>query len=115
SRCSGWRDRGFHGCREGRSAERLRATLPEEGAHAFEQASLLGGQVRHLDFGTARTTGCEQGELSLPVCEDLVAPLAHLPQLILQQEGLGRIRIFLCFLVRGLVESRDVRSEFVVE
>src|SRR2546428_455940 len=101
--------------RSRRSTERIRAAFPKEGDHSLEEASLLGRQVRHVDLCAARSTRSEEGELSFPIREDLVAPLAHLPQLVLQQKGLGRVGIFLCFFVRGLVEPRDVRGEFVVE
>src|SRR5881396_2687382 len=66
-------------------------------------------------LGAARTTRGEQGELPLPIGEDLVPSLPDLSQFVLEKERLRRIRIFLRLRIGPFVEPGDVGGEFVVE
>src|SRR5207237_3404026 len=72
-------------------------------------------QVPHLDLRAARATRGEQGELPLPIREDLVPSLPDLAQFVLEKERLRRIRILLRLRVGALVEPSDVGGEFIVK
>src|SRR2546428_229491 len=99
----------------GHLSEREGAGLSEQLDESAEQLRLRGREGGHVRLAAVRLRRSEEGDLPLPVLDDLLPLLHDLPELVLEQHRLRGVRPLRDFLRRLRLEVPDICGELPVE